>query len=41
LITGGYEDHVNGVIAKQIADKIDPVVEQPLPWLPPTPTPTP
>jgi hypothetical protein len=41
VVTGDYEIHVNGVIAKQIADKIDPVVEQPLPWLPPTPTPTP
>jgi hypothetical protein len=39
IVTGGYEDHVNGEIAKQIADKIDPVVEQPLPWLPPVPNP--
>jgi hypothetical protein len=40
IVTGGYEDHVNGEIAKQIADKIDPVVDQPLPWAEPTP-PTP
>jgi hypothetical protein len=37
LVTGSYEEHVNAVIAKEIADKIDPVVEQPLPWAPPTP----
>jgi hypothetical protein len=42
LVTGGYEQHVNDVIAKQIAEKVDPVVEQPLPWAPaPEPTPTP
>lgn len=40
VVTGPYEDHVNGVIAKQIADKVNPVVEPPLPWAPPTP-PTP
>jgi hypothetical protein len=34
VVTGSYEDHVNGVIAKQIAEKIDPVNEQPLPWNP-------
>jgi hypothetical protein len=38
MVTGSYEEHVNGVIAKQIADKIDPVIEQPLPW---NPTPEP
>lgn len=42
LVTGNYEEHVNDVIAKQIAEKVDPVVEQPLPWAPaPEPTPTP
>ena len=40
LVTGSYEEHVNGVIAKQIADKIDPVTQPDLPWAPPTP-PTP
>jgi hypothetical protein len=40
VVTGSYEEHVNGVIAKQIADKVNPVVEPPLPWAPPTP-PTP
>lgn len=37
VVTGSYEEHVNGVIAKQIADKIDPVEDGPLPWAPPTP----
>lgn len=41
VVTGSYEEHVNAAIAKQIADKIDPVVEEPLPWAPPAPTPTP
>jgi len=27
LVTGSYEDHVNGVIAKQIASKASPVVD--------------
>jgi hypothetical protein len=39
VVTGSYEEHVNGVIAKQIADKIDPVTEPDLPWATPTPTP--
>ena len=39
VVTGSYEEHVNGVIAKQIADKIDPVTEPDLPWVTPTPTP--
>lgn len=37
IVVGGYEEHVNGVIAKQIADKVDPVVEAQLPWMPVTP----
>lgn len=37
VVTGSYEDHVNGVIDKQIAEKIDPVVQPPLPWAPPAP----
>lgn len=40
LVVGGYQEHVDGVIAAQIADKIDPVTEGDLPWAPPTP-PTP
>lgn len=37
-VTPVFEDHMVGVIAKQIADKIDPVVDEPLPWAPaPTP----
>ena len=42
VVTGAYEEHVDGVIAEQIAAKVDPVVEEPLPWAPPTPpVPTP
>lgn len=40
LVTGSYEDHVNNVIAEQIAVKVNPVTEPALPWAPPTP-PTP
>ena len=39
VVIGDYEEHVNGVIAKQIADKIDPVTEATLPWAPPAPVP--
>lgn len=39
IVVDSYEEHVNGVIAKQIADKIDPVTEATLPWAPPSPTP--
>jgi len=41
LVTGSYEEHVNAQIAKQIADKIDPVTDITPPWAPPQPTPTP
>jgi len=41
IVVDDYEAHVDGVIAAQIAAKIDPVVEQPLPWVEPTPEPTP
>jgi hypothetical protein len=37
IVTGPYEDHVNSQIAKQIADKINPITEPVLPWAPPTP----
>jgi hypothetical protein len=40
VVVGSYEEHVNGVIAEQIASKIDPVTDEPLPWAAPTP-PTP
>ena len=37
VVTGSYEQHVNEQIAKQIAEKIDPITEPPLPWAPPAP----
>lgn len=36
VVVGGYAEHVNGQIAKQIEDKISPVVENRLPWAPVT-----
>lgn len=39
VVTGDYEIHVNEKIAEQIAAKIDPITEPPLPWAEPTPTP--
>lgn len=45
VVVGQYESHVNGVIAKQIEEKVTPTVhvdESQLPWAPPvTPTPVP
>lgn len=42
VVVGGYEEHVNGVIAKQIEDKITPITEPKLPWAPePAPAPSP
>ena len=35
VVVGGYEEHVNAQIAKQIQDKITPVTEPGLPWAPP------
>ena len=32
VVVGGYEEHVNGVIQKQIDEKHNPVVETALPW---------
>lgn len=32
IVVGGYEEHVNGMIAKQISDKS--VTEQSMPWAP-------
>jgi hypothetical protein len=34
VVTGSYEEHVNGVIARQIAEKIAPVTQPDLPWAP-------
>lgn len=40
VVTGGYEEHVNKVIAEQIAAKVNPINEPPLPWAPaPSPAP--
>ena len=36
IVVGGYADHVNGQIAKQIEEKISPVIENRLPWAPVT-----
>jgi len=33
-VTGGYEEHVNGQIQKQIDDKVSPITEAHLPWAP-------
>jgi len=41
VVVGAYAEHVDEQIAKQIAAKIDPVVEQPLPWAPAPIPPTP
>jgi hypothetical protein len=41
VVTDSYENHVNGVIAKQIADKIAPVTEPALPWVSPESIPAP
>jgi hypothetical protein len=42
VVVGGYEEHVNGVIAKQIEDKIVPITEPKMPWAPePAPAPQP
>jgi hypothetical protein len=34
VVTGSYEEHVNGMIAKQIAEKATPITEAALPWAP-------
>lgn len=34
VVVGQYEEHVNGVIAKQIDEKINVVSEKALPWAP-------
>ena len=32
VVVGGYEEHVNGQIQKQIDEKISPITEPTLPW---------
>ena len=34
VVQGTYEDHVNGMIAKQIAEKATPIADTPMPWAP-------
>ena len=41
VVTGSYEEHVNGMIAEQIAAKANPITEATLPWAPAPSTPTP
>ena len=37
VVVGGYEEHVNAQIQKQIDTKISPVAEASMPWAPVTP----
>ena len=37
VVVGGYEEHVNSQIAKQIDEKINTVTEAAMPWAPETP----
>ena len=41
VVVGSYEEHVNGMIAKQIAEKATPITETPMPWAPVAETPAP
>lgn len=41
VVVGGYGEHVDNQIQKQIDEKINAVEEPSLPWAPPTPTPEP
>lgn len=41
VVVGGYENHVNGVIANQIAEKTTPITDTPMPWAPAPIIPTP
>lgn len=34
VVTGSYEEHVNGTIAKQLAEKATPISETHMPWAP-------
>ena len=35
VVVGGYEEHVNAQIQKQIDEKVNPITEPSLPWAPP------
>jgi hypothetical protein len=39
VVVGGYEEHVNAQIQKQIDEKHNPVTEAQMPWAPPVETP--
>lgn len=39
VVIGGYEEHVNAQIQKQIDQKLNPVSEADMPWAPPKETP--
>ena len=39
VVVDSYEEHVNGMIAKQIAEKATPITETPMPWAPVVETP--
>lgn len=41
VVVGGYEEHVNAQIQKQIDEKVTPIVEAKMPWAPVDPTPAP
>jgi len=44
IVVGGYEEHVNGQIQKQIDEKVTPITESAMPWAPvaePEPEPAP
>ena len=41
VVVGQYEEHVNGQIQKQINEKINPVTEANLPWVPENTVPQP
>ena len=32
IVVGGYEEHVNGQIQKQIDEKVTPITESAMPW---------
>ena len=34
IVVGGYEEHVNGQIQKQIDEKVTPITESAMPWAP-------
>lgn len=39
VVVGGYEEHVNAQIQKQIDEKHNPITEADMPWAPPRETP--